>query len=88
VTSAAFEDSRKSASEVRLARDEAEVLRDELLAEYRRICADGTTAASGQPQDERRKAGAESMRKAIAAANRAIDSINQALRELERVTDD
>lgn len=88
MTGEAFEDSRRSAAEVRRARDEAEVLRDALLAEYRRLCGEGADNTAGLKLDGRQKAGAESLRKAIAAADRAIESINQALRELERVKDE
>ena len=82
------EEYQSSLAEIRMARDEAEGLRDQLLAEYERICQDVVAKPADRQTQARQEEGRETMRKAIAAANRAIESIDQALRELERVQDD
>ncbi|KPK76461.1 MAG: hypothetical protein AMJ79_06560 [Phycisphaerae bacterium SM23_30] len=71
--------------EVRLARQEAERLREQLLSEYNRMVSNDLH--KNQPDDAQRKRGLEAMRKAILATNRALESIDQALREMERVRD-
>ena len=77
-----FEARDRSLGQIRAARAQAEMLRDQLSGEYERL------AAEEGKEDARRQEGLEAMRKAIAAANRAIDSIDQALREMGRVTDE
>ena len=78
----------ESLIEVRLAREEAEMLRDQLLAAYQRVQAEDAELSAEQCEDPRRRQGAEAMRKALEAANRAVKSIDQALREMQRVRDD
>ena len=84
----AFDEFQSSLGEVRLAREQAEIMRDQLLAEYQRIRDEEVNLPENQRNAPQRCLGREAMRKAIAAANRAIASIDQALREMERVTDD
>ena len=78
----------ESLIEVRLAREEAETLRDQLLGAYERVQAEDGELLGEQGGDPRRQQGAEAMRKALEAANRAVESIDQALREMQRVQDD
>ena len=80
-------DYQQSLIEVRHAREEAEFLRNILSAEYQRLQEEQPAPDSPLP-DDRRQQGLEAMRKAIAAADRAVDSVDQALREMERVKDD
>lgn len=79
---------RHSFSEVRAARDQAEFLRDQLLAEYERLVEHDDKMPQEFLTDSRHQKGREAMRKAIAAADQAIASIDQALRQIERVTED
>jgi hypothetical protein len=83
-----YEIYRQNLTEIRQSREQAEMLRDQLTAEYRRLCEEN----AGEPEkftgDSRRQQGLEAMRKAIAAADRAIDSINQALREMGGIPDE
>jgi len=74
--------------ELRQVRDQAQDLRDQLSAEYQRILAEQTAAAAQTPLDQRRRQGLETLGKAITAAARAVESIEQALREMEQVRDD
>ena len=74
--------------EVLLARQEAERLRDQLLAEYNRLEQDQEHLSPAQQNDPRTCRGQEAMRKAILATNRALESIDHALREMERVRDE
>lgn len=74
--------------EVRLARQEAERLRDQLLAEYNRLEQDQKHLSPAQQNDPQSRRGQEAMRKAILATNRALESIDHALREMERVRDE
>ena len=71
--------------EIRTARDHAEFLRDQLLAEWQRLEEDEQTMTPDQIQAPRREKGKAAMQKAITAANHAIASITQALSDLERV---
>ena len=73
--------------EVRKARAQAESLRDQLSAEYEHLRAQDQVAGGDLCDDPRRQQGMDAMRKAITAADRAIASIDQALREMERVKD-
>ena len=82
--SKAHDEYQKSLAEIRLARDQAEVLRDQLAAEYERLQHEDVPAGS-PANNNRRSQGHEAMRKAIAAADLALSSIDQALREMERV---
>ena len=75
-------------NDIRTARDHAEFLRDQLLAEWEKVREDEATMTSEQIKSPRRIQGRELMQKAIATTNHAIASINQALRELERVNND
>ena len=81
-------DYHQSLIEVRRAREEAEFLRNILSAEYQRLLDEQPDPDPTPLSDERRQLGLEAMRKAIAAADRAVDSVDQALREMERVKDD
>ena len=71
--------------EVRAARDHAEFLRDQLLAQWQRLQEDERQMTPAEKQAPRREKGKQAMQKAIAAATHAIASINQALSDLERV---
>lgn len=75
-------------NDIRTARDHAEFLRDQLLAEWEKVCEDEAAMTPEQIQNPRRVQGRNLMLKAIATTNHAIASINQALRELERVNHD
>lgn len=83
-----FEKHPGSLMEMREARDHAEVVRDQLVAEYDRLHELGVMLADSGQDSERFSRGQEAMRKAIRAANLAIESIDQALREIGRVGDD
>ncbi|MBN1766780.1 MAG: hypothetical protein JW860_16115 [Sedimentisphaerales bacterium] len=74
--------------EIRKTRDQAEFLRDQLLAEYRRITEEDDPSLLAAHTPQQLLQGQEAMRKAIAAANRAIASIDQALREMERTSEE
>jgi len=74
--------------ELRQVRDQAQALRDQLSAEYERILAEQTAVAAQTPFDQRRLEGLETLGKAITAATRAVESIEQALREMGQVRDD
>lgn len=76
-----------SLKEMRQARRHAEFLRDQLQRQYDRMQDEHTENVGIATEEKRRRQGLENIRKAIAAANRGISSINQALRELERVRD-
>ena len=84
----AREEYEKNLSEIRQARDQAELLRDQLAAEYERLCQEDSSLIGQEDDDERRQQGREMMRKAIAAADLALSSIDQALREMAQVIDD
>ena len=77
---------RKSIEDVRQARRQAEVLRDLLAAEYDRLAERGRHALDAP--EPRFHAGLEAMKKAIAAADRAMANMDQAIREIERVPED
>jgi hypothetical protein len=77
----------ESLTEVRKARAQAETLRDQLSAEYEHLREEDTLAGGDLPNDPRHQQGMEAMRKAITAADRAIASIDQALRQMERIND-
>ena len=81
-------DYQQSLIEVRRAREEAEFLRNILSAEYQRLLDEQPNPDSPPLPENRRQLGLEAMRKAIAAADRAVDSVDQALSEMERVKDD
>jgi len=69
------------------ARDQAELLRDQLLAAFEKLqqeCDENPDL----PQNPNRLLGLQRMRKAIDAADLAIESINQGLRQIARVADD
>ena len=72
-------------NEIRAARDHAEFLRDQLLAQWQRLQEDERLMPPAEKQAPRREQGKQAMRKALAAANHAIARINQALSDLERV---
>jgi hypothetical protein len=73
--------------EVRKARAQAETLRDQLSAEYERLREEEKLAGADFSDNSRHQQGMEAMRKAITAADRAIASIDQALRQMERIND-
>ena len=75
-------------AEIRLARNQAEVLRDQLAAEYEQLQRENNHSYSLLADKEKFDRGCEAMRKAIAAADLALSSIDQALRDMERVRDD
>ena len=86
VMSESHEDNLKNLVEIRRARQQAQSLRDQLAAEYLRIKEDHIDHPQTQSiNSEQHKQGREAMRKAIAAADRAIASIDQALREMGQV---
>ena len=78
----------ESLIEVRVAREEAQTLRDQLLAACQRVQEEQDSLPPELRDDPRRRQGAEAMRLALTAADRAVKSIDQALRELQRVRDD
>ena len=83
-----FEEIQNSIETVRMARNQAETLRDQLSAEYQRLQEEAAHLSSQEKEDNQRIEGMDAMRKAIKAANQAIASIDQALRDMERVTDE
>jgi len=83
-----FEEFQNSIAAVRMARNQAESLRDQLAAEYRRLQEETLQMPQPQREDPQRLEGMNAMRKALKAANQAIASIDQALRDMERVCDD
>ena len=74
-----------SLQEVRRAQQDAERMRDQLQAELNRLEEDENTYMI--PDPERHEKGKEAMRKAILATTRAVESMGQALKEMERVQD-
>ena len=74
--------------EVRQAREQAQMLRDQLMAEYQRLEEEKTSGELSDADEQKSRLGREAMRKAIAAADCALASIDQALLELERVKDE
>lgn len=84
--SRSFKEIQNNLIEIRHARDQAESLHNQLLAEYQRICQENTDSQQPQANVQLRQQGLEAMRKAIAAANNAIASIGQALRKWNRPT--
>ena len=83
VMSESHEDNLKNLVEIRRARQQAQSLRDQLAAEYLRLKENHID--HHQTDAKRYEQGREAMRKAIAAADRAIASIDQALREMGQV---
>jgi len=76
-----------SLSEIRNARDQAEYLRDQLEAELARIYDDLKSNQHAHTDEKRTNNGIVSMKKAIMAANHAIASIDQALRDIQKSID-
>ena len=74
-------------AEIREARNQAEMLRDQLTAEYQRLKEQNQHLPPNMKDTLRRKQGQETIKKAIIAADRAIASIDQAMRELQQVQD-
>ncbi|MCP4711563.1 MAG: hypothetical protein GY869_23335 [Planctomycetes bacterium] len=74
-----------SLQEVRRAQQDAERMRDQPQAELNRRGEEGKTYVVAEPG--RREEGEEARRKAVLAANRAVESMGQALKEMERVQD-
>ncbi len=72
-----------SLNDIRRTRDQAEMLRDQLLAEFALINDQEKCLAPDIRDLPQRCQGREAMRKAIKAVNHAIASIDQALRELQ-----
>ena len=83
-----YDDYQHSLTEICDSRDQARMLRDQLSAEYRRLQEQQPSLPAVLRDDPRRRQGLEAMRKAIAAADRAIQSIDQALREMGGAPDD
>ena len=81
-------DDENTLIEVRQAREQAETLRDLLMAEYERLRKEKLPSAPENIDEQQRHRGLEAMRKAIIAADHAMISIDQALRDIERVRDD
>lgn len=79
-----FEQFCQDLEEVKRTRDRAELLRDQLQGEYHRLCEEDQSLGEKQRRNPRRAQGREAMRKAITAATRAVESIDQALREIGR----
>jgi len=77
-----------SLHEIRTARDHAEFLRDQLQSEYDRLVNEDELLGMIQPDADLREAGLDKMRQAVQAANHAIASIDQFLRDIERVKDE
>ncbi len=82
------EEHKNNLREIRQARRQAEMLRDQLLEESIRVRDEQMDQPLGPSEANRRRQGREAMRKAIFASNHAIASINQALKEIEHVTED
>jgi hypothetical protein len=76
----------KSVEEVRQARAQAQLLRDLLAAEHERLVEAGESDEG--ERGSRFRQGLETMGRAVAAADRAIANMDQALRELERIPDE
>ena len=87
MTDEAFDDMLADLALIRQARENAEELRDQLAAEYARLLQDQKTLPPDSQASPRRRAGLDAMRRAIAAADRALDSIGQALREIAQSQD-
>lgn len=75
-------------SEVKKTRNQAEFIRAQLQAEYNRLTDEMAGLAGLLDETSRYVQGREAMRKAIAAADTAIDAIDQYLREMARVRDE
>jgi hypothetical protein len=86
--SESHENNLKNLIEIRLVRQQAQSLRDQLAAEYLRLKEDYIDHHQTQSIDSKRhEQGQEAMRKAITASDRAIASIDQALKEMEQIKD-
>ena len=85
-----FDEFQDSPKEVRKARDQAQILRDQLYAEYESLGVEKSRGAEANTagNNNRRGQGIEALRKAIAAADLAIASIDQAMREMAQAGDD
>ena len=76
------QDPLQNLADIRQARDQAEILRDQLLTEFEHINKEDSLLDPAALDDPNRQQGKEAMRKAIAAANRAIASIDKALQSI------
>jgi len=85
---ALFDEYQNTMQQVRQAREQAQLLRDQLMAEYRRLLDQPDESSPPLPDSSPSRLGREAMRKAIAAVDCALASIDQALREMQRVPDD
>ncbi|MBN2211901.1 MAG: hypothetical protein JW709_10945 [Sedimentisphaerales bacterium] len=77
------QDLPSSLNEIRRTRDQAELLRDQLLAEFTLINEQENRLPPDIRDLPQRRQGRDAMHKAIKAVNHAIASIDQALRELQ-----
>ena len=85
--SEAFEEQLNNLTEIRQVRNHAEFLRDQLVAELQ-LLEEESSLPEEMKLNHKFQQGREAMRKAVFAANCAINSIDQALRDLERASDD
>jgi len=69
-------------ADIRQARDQAEILRDQLLTEFEHINKEDLQMDPAAVDDPKRHQGKEDMRKAIAAVNHAISCIDKALQSI------
>jgi len=83
-----YEEQLNNLADIRQARNQAESLRDQLQAELQLLEENDAIIPDQIKLSEKFHMGKDALRKAIAAANCAIDSIDQALRDLERASDD
>ncbi len=83
-----FTDNPNSLSDVIKTRNQAEAIRDQLQAEYNRLNDELSEFAGILPHTHQLHQGRDAMRKAILAADTAIDAIDQYLREMARVRDE
>ena len=76
---------QSSLQEIRRAQQDAERMRDQLQAELNRLEEEEKTYLIPDPLSHQK--GMEALRKAILATSRAVESMAQALKEMERVQD-
>jgi len=79
--------SRTNLAEVRQTRNQAEMLCNQLRAEYERLQKEKGQLPQSLKQNPRREEALDLIRKAIKATNLAVECIDQALREMGWVDD-
>ena len=85
---ATSDDYNNTILEIRQAREQAQMWRDQLMAAYQKLLQEEPKSSGEQSDDEKNLQVREAMRKAIAAFDCGLASIDQALRDKERVRDD